>query len=59
MSVSRYWLLSARPRPLLLAYLPKSTFALDEFKCKYSNEDILSVALPYCFEHFDKHGWSL
>ena len=41
------------------AHLPKSTFALDEFKCKYSNEDTLTVALPYFWEHFDKDGWSL
>uniref|UniRef100_A0A8C5KYB1 Elongation factor 1-gamma-like n=1 Tax=Jaculus jaculus TaxID=51337 RepID=A0A8C5KYB1_JACJA len=34
------------------AHLPKSTFVLDEFKRKYSNEDTLSV-------HFDKDGWSL
>uniref|UniRef100_A0A8C6Q9X8 Elongation factor 1-gamma n=1 Tax=Nannospalax galili TaxID=1026970 RepID=A0A8C6Q9X8_NANGA len=27
--------------------------------CKYSNEDTLSVALPYFGEHFDKDGWSL
>lgn len=32
---------------------------LDEFKRKYSNEDTLSVALPYFWEHFDKDGWSL
>uniref|UniRef100_A0A2K5KED8 Elongation factor 1-gamma n=1 Tax=Colobus angolensis palliatus TaxID=336983 RepID=A0A2K5KED8_COLAP len=41
------------------AHLPKSTFVLDEFKRKYSNEDTLSVALPYFWEHFDKDGWSL
>ncbi|KAJ8785094.1 hypothetical protein J1605_007650 [Eschrichtius robustus] len=41
------------------ARLPKSTFALDEFKRKHSNEDTLSVALPYFGEHFDKDGWSL
>lgn len=39
--------------------LPLSTFVLDEFKRKYSNEDTLSVALPYFWEHFDKDGWSL
>ena len=32
---------------------------LDEFKRKYSNEDTLSVALPYFWDHFDKDGWSL
>ncbi|KAL4839542.1 hypothetical protein H8958_003777 [Nasalis larvatus] len=36
-----------------------STFVLDECKRKYSNEDTLSVALPYFWEHFDKDGWSL
>uniref|UniRef100_A0A8C0KJV7 Eukaryotic translation elongation factor 1 gamma n=1 Tax=Canis lupus dingo TaxID=286419 RepID=A0A8C0KJV7_CANLU len=41
------------------AHLPKSTFVLDEFKRKYSNEDTLTVALPYFWEHFDKDGWSL
>eukprot|EP00069_Balaena_mysticetus_P001237 bmy_15122T0 len=41
------------------AHLPKSTFVLDEFKRKYSNEDTLSVVLPYFWEHFDKNGWSL
>ena len=41
------------------AYLPKSTFALAAFKRKHSNEDTLSVALPYFGEHFDKDGWSL
>ena len=41
------------------AHLPKSTFVLDEFKCKYSNEDTLSVAVPYCWEYFEKDGWSL
>ena len=40
------------------AHLPKSTFVLDEFKRKYSNEDTLSVALPYFWDHFDKDGWS-
>ncbi|XP_020823908.1 elongation factor 1-gamma [Phascolarctos cinereus] len=41
------------------AHLPKSTFVLDEFKRKYSNEDTLTVALPYFWEHFDRDGWSL
>uniref|UniRef100_A0A2K6RST1 Elongation factor 1-gamma n=1 Tax=Rhinopithecus roxellana TaxID=61622 RepID=A0A2K6RST1_RHIRO len=40
-------------------HLPKSTFVLDEFKRKYSDEDTLSVALPYFWEHFDKDSWSL
>uniref|UniRef100_V9KWZ0 Eukaryotic translation elongation factor 1 gamma n=1 Tax=Callorhinchus milii TaxID=7868 RepID=V9KWZ0_CALMI len=41
------------------AHLPKSAFVLDEFKRKYSNEDTVSVALPYFWEHFDKDGWSV
>ncbi|XP_032872093.1 elongation factor 1-gamma [Amblyraja radiata] len=41
------------------AHLPKSPFILDEFKRKYSNEDTLSVALPYFWEHFDREGWSI
>ncbi|CAH2275501.1 Eukaryotic translation elongation factor 1 gamma [Pelobates cultripes] len=32
------------------AHLPKSLF---------SNEDTLTVALPYFWEHFDKEGWSI
>ncbi|XP_015416665.1 PREDICTED: elongation factor 1-gamma [Myotis davidii] len=40
------------------AHVPKSTFVLEEFKSKYSNEDTLSLALPYFWEHFDKDGWS-
>ncbi|CAI9572630.1 unnamed protein product [Staurois parvus] len=45
-----------------LAAEPKSkdpSFIMDEFKRKYSNEDTLSVALPYFWEHFDKEGWSI
>ncbi|CAH2325086.1 elongation factor 1-gamma [Pelobates cultripes] len=41
------------------AHLPKSPFVMDEFKRKYSNEDTLTVALPYFWEHFDKEGWSI
>ncbi|KAJ1108688.1 hypothetical protein NDU88_006060 [Pleurodeles waltl] len=41
------------------AHLPKSTFIMDEFKRKYSNEDTLTVAIPYFWEHFDKEGWSI
>ncbi|KAI1893350.1 hypothetical protein AGOR_G00122810 [Albula goreensis] len=41
------------------ASLPKSSFALDEFKRKYSNEDTLTVALPYLWEKLDHDGWSL
>jgi elongation factor 1-gamma len=41
------------------ARLPRSSFVLDEFKHKYSNEGTLSVAVPYCWEYFEKDGWSL
>ncbi|XP_028665441.1 elongation factor 1-gamma [Erpetoichthys calabaricus] len=41
------------------AHLPKSTFVLDEFKRKYSNEDTLTVALPHFWEHFDREGYSI
>ena len=36
-----------------------STFVLDEFKRTYSNEDTLTVALPYLWEKLDREGWSL
>jgi elongation factor 1-gamma len=55
MNVNRHW-----PKTKdLFVHLPKSTFVLDEFKHKHSNEDILSVALPYFGEHFGKDDWSL
>lgn len=41
------------------AHLSKNTFVLVEFKCKWSNEETLSVVLPYVWEHFAKDGWSL
>ncbi|XP_029470749.1 elongation factor 1-gamma [Rhinatrema bivittatum] len=41
------------------AHLPKSSFIMDEFKRKYSNENTLTVALPYFWEHFEKEGWSI
>ncbi|XP_066281110.1 elongation factor 1-gamma-like [Branchiostoma lanceolatum] len=41
------------------AALPKSAFNMDEFKRTYSNKDVLTVALPYFWEHFDKEGYSL
>lgn len=41
------------------ALLPKSTFIMDEFKRKYSNEDTLTVALPYFWENFDREGYSI
>ncbi|XP_056626223.1 elongation factor 1-gamma [Triplophysa dalaica] len=41
------------------AHLPKSSFVLDEFKRKYSNEDTLTVALPYFCDNFDREGFSI
>ncbi|XP_028272753.1 elongation factor 1-gamma-like [Parambassis ranga] len=41
------------------AHLSKSTFVMDEFKRKYSNEDTLTVALPHFWEHFDREGYSI
>ncbi|KAL2077443.1 hypothetical protein ACEWY4_026947 [Coilia grayii] len=41
------------------AHLPKSTFVMDEFKRKYSNEDTLAVAIPHFWEHFDREGYSI
>lgn len=32
---------------------------MDEFKRKYSNEDTLTVALPYFWENFDREGYSI
>lgn len=32
---------------------------MDEFKRKYSNEDTLTVAIPYFWEHFDPEGYSI
>lgn len=32
---------------------------MDEFKRKYSNEDTLTVALPFFWEHFDREGFSI
>lgn len=40
-------------------HLPRSTFVLGKFKHKYCNEDLLSVALPYFWEYFDKDSRSL
>ncbi|XP_061756306.1 elongation factor 1-gamma [Nerophis ophidion] len=41
------------------AELPKSTFVMDDFKKKYSNEDTVKVALPHFWEHFDPEGFSI
>lgn len=36
-----------------------SPFVMDEFKRKYSNEDTLTVAIPYFWENFDPEGYSI
>ncbi|XP_070577572.1 elongation factor 1-gamma-like [Ptychodera flava] len=41
------------------ADLPQSKFDMDEFKRTYSNQDTLTVAIPYFWEHFDKEGYSI
>lgn len=40
-------------------HLPRSTFVLDKFKLKYCNKELLSLVLPYFWEHFDKDSRSL
>ncbi|TRY94366.1 hypothetical protein DNTS_007150 [Danionella cerebrum] len=41
------------------AHLAKSPFVMDEFKRKYSNEDTMTVALPYFWDNFDREGFSI
>ncbi|KAK0041139.1 elongation factor 1-gamma [Biomphalaria pfeifferi] len=41
------------------AALPKGTMNLDEFKRVYSNQDILTEAIPYFWKNFDKENYSL
>ncbi|QLL34193.1 hypothetical protein HG536_0G00500 [Torulaspora globosa] len=42
-----------------LEALGKSTFVLDEWKRKYSNEDTRSVALPWFWEHYNPEEYSI
>lgn len=43
-----------------LDLLPPSSFNLDEWKYKFSNEkDLLNVAMPHFWKVYDKNGWSL
>lgn len=43
-----------------LDLLPASSFNLDEWKYKFSNEkDLLNVAMPHFWNVYDKNGWSL
>jgi elongation factor 1-gamma len=41
------------------AEMPKGTFNMDEFKRTYSNNDTVTVALPYFWQHFEKDFYSL
>ncbi|XP_056295229.1 elongation factor 1-gamma [Pseudoliparis swirei] len=41
------------------ALMAKSSFVMDEFKRKYSNEDTLKVAIPHFWENFDHEGYSI
>lgn len=38
---------------------PKGTFNMDEFKRTYSNNDTLTVALPYFWDKFDRDHYSI
>jgi len=38
---------------------PKGTFNMDEFKRTYSNNDTVTVALPYFWDKFDKENYSI
>ncbi|QLQ80110.1 hypothetical protein HG537_0D01100 [Torulaspora globosa] len=42
-----------------LEALGKSTFVLDEWKRKYSNEDTRPVALPWFWEHYNPEEYSI
>ena len=42
-----------------LEALPKATFALDDLKRKYSNEETREVALPWFWENFNAEEYSL
>lgn len=59
MNVTRHWLQNRRPRTPLLSCPRRALLCVGKFKCRYSNEDTLSVVLPYFGEHIDKDGWSL
>jgi elongation factor 1-gamma len=42
-----------------LDLLPPTKLDLDEWKRTYSNNPILSVAMPWFWEHYDPEGWAL
>jgi len=44
------------PNPLDL--LPPGKFTMDEWKRVYSNEDTLTAAIPWFWEHYDTEGFS-
>ncbi|CAE1237496.1 EEF1G [Acanthosepion pharaonis] len=41
------------------AKFPKGNFNMDEFKRTYSNNDTVTVAMPYFWEHFEKENYSI
>lgn len=41
------------------AEMPKTSFNMDEFKRVYSNEDTVTKAIPYFWNHFDKDNLSI
>jgi elongation factor 1-gamma len=41
------------------ADMPKGAWNMDEFKRTYSNEDTLTVAMPYFFDKFEKEFYSV
>lgn len=50
------------PKPKVkskLDLLPPSKLDLDEWKRTYSNNNILQVAMPWFWEHYDPEGWSI
>jgi elongation factor 1-gamma len=43
----------------VFAHLPKGTFNMEDFKRVYSNNDTMTVALPYFWDKFDKENYSV
>lgn len=41
------------------AEMPKTSFNMDEFKRVYSNEDTVTKAIPYFWNHYDKDNLSI
>ncbi|KAK2168402.1 hypothetical protein LSH36_17g10012 [Paralvinella palmiformis] len=49
----------SKPAKDPFAAYPAGSFNMDEWKRTYSNNDTLTVALPYFWEHFDKEHYSV